>query len=47
MTQIYSLSGTTYKAKVTKQISIKVIGVGGAGGNAVDRLLEFGLDGVE
>ena len=47
MTQIYSLSGTTYKAKATKQISIKLIGVGGAGGNAVDRLLEFGLDGVE
>lgn len=47
MTQIYSLSGTPAKAKATKKISIKLIGVGGAGGNAVDRLLEFGLDSVE
>ena len=29
------------------EVNIKVIGVGGAGGNAINRMIEAGLDGVE
>lgn len=47
MSLTYGLNGTPARAKTPKPISIKLIGVGGAGCNAVDRLLEFGLEGVE
>ena len=33
--------------EVESEASIKVIGVGGAGGSAVDRMKEVGLSGVE
>jgi len=34
-------------ASVTHQVNIKVIGMGGAGSNAVDRMIQFGIPGVE
>lgn len=34
-------------AKGTHQVSIKVIGLGGAGSNAVDRMIQFGIPGIE
>ena len=33
--------------EVESSASIKVVGVGGAGGSAVDRMKEIGLSGVE
>ena len=32
---------------VKNMINIKVIGIGGAGNNAVNRMIEDGIDGVE
>ncbi|MBC7224868.1 MAG: cell division protein FtsZ [Anaerolineae bacterium] len=34
-------------ANSTHQVRIKVLGVGGAGSNAVDRMIQFGIPGVE
>ncbi|MEW6685026.1 MAG: cell division protein FtsZ [Candidatus Edwardsbacteria bacterium] len=36
-----------FEEELTPQAKIKVIGVGGAGGNAVNRMMEAGLSGVE
>jgi cell division protein FtsZ len=37
----------TFADSETKHVRIKVIGVGGAGGNAVNRMIDDGLEGVE
>ena len=42
-TQMYSLDGD----KAIPKAVIKVVGVGGCGGNAVNRMIKFGLHGVE
>lgn len=38
---------TMNSSKFTPAAKIKVIGVGGGGGNAIKRMIETGLDGVE
>jgi cell division protein FtsZ len=44
----YSSSRTNYSdSKLVPAAKIKVIGVGGGGGNAIRRMIEAGLDGVE
>jgi len=35
------------KANTDHRVSIKVVGVGGGGCNAVDRMVQSGLEGVE
>jgi len=37
----------TFADSQSKDVKIKVIGVGGAGGNAVDRMIDDGMEGVE
>src|SRR5713101_9119556 len=37
----------TFADSQSKDVKIKVIGVGGAGGNAVNRLIDDGMEGVE
>ena len=44
-------TGTTAERKgqirMPHKVNIKVIGIGGAGGNAINRMIEAGLDGIE
>ncbi len=43
----YGTFGSINSSKVSPAAKIKVIGVGGGGGNAVRRMIEIGLEGVE
>ncbi len=40
-------SATSYDPKYSSNANIKVVGVGGGGGNAVNRMIKAGLNGVE
>lgn len=42
-----SQSGSTSNSRLSPAARIKVIGVGGGGGNAIRRMIEAGVDGVE